>query len=134
MTRIAVIVGSTRPARRTRVAADWVYEVAARHLAGQATVELVDLADFDLPLLDEPVAAIFGDYRNPHTVRWAATVDSFDLRVRDGLVLVPLVSAIVAFGVYPQQALEDSAPSAERVAAIAGGGSGGEAIALEATP
>lgn len=78
MTRIAVIVGSTRPARRTRVAADWAYEVAVRHLAGQATVELVDLADFDLPLLDEPVAAIFGDYRNPHTVRWAATVDSFD--------------------------------------------------------
>jgi NADH-quinone oxidoreductase subunit M len=57
---------------------------------------------------------------------------SFDLRVRDGLVLVPLVAAIVAFGVYPQQALEDSAPSAERVAAIAGGND--EALAQEATP
>jgi NADH-quinone oxidoreductase subunit M len=67
--------------------------------------------------------------------RAGATVDSFDLRVRDGLVLVPLVSAIVAFGVYPQQALEHSETSTERVAAIAGGGSGGgEAIAQEATP
>ena len=57
---------------------------------------------------------------------------SFDLRVRDGLLLVPLVAAIVAFGVYPQQALEDSAPSAERVAGIAGGTE--QAIAQEATP
>jgi NADH-quinone oxidoreductase subunit M len=57
---------------------------------------------------------------------------SFDLRVRDGFLLVPLVAAIVAFGVYPQQALEDSAPSAERVAGIAGGTE--QAIAQEATP
>jgi NADH-quinone oxidoreductase subunit M len=67
--------------------------------------------------------------------RVGAGVRTFDLRVADGLVLVPLVSAIVAFGLYPQQALEDSAPAAERVAAIGGGGSGdGEAIAQEATP
>ena len=49
-------------------------------------------------------------------------------------MLVPLVAAIVAFGVYPQAALEHSATAAERVAAIAGGGTGGEAIAQEATP
>lgn len=78
MARIAVIVGSTRPRRRTRLVADWVHEVAARHLGDDATVELVDLADYGLPLLDEPVPAAFGEYRNPHTVRWAAAIDSYD--------------------------------------------------------
>jgi NADH-quinone oxidoreductase subunit M len=37
--------------------------------------------------------------------RRGPAVTSFDLRVRDALVLVPLVAAILAFAVYPQQAL-----------------------------
>ncbi|MER5422578.1 NADPH-dependent FMN reductase [Streptosporangium roseum] len=81
MIRIAVIVGSTRPGRRGEAVARWVAEVAGRHAAvtaGEATVEVVDLAEYGLPLLDEPVPAAFGQYRNAHTVRWAATIDSFD--------------------------------------------------------
>ena len=31
-----------------------------------------------MPLLDEPVPALFGDYRRPHTRRWAAVVDGCD--------------------------------------------------------
>jgi NADH-quinone oxidoreductase subunit M len=50
-------------------------------------------------------------------------VRSFDLSVRDALVLVPLVLVILAFAVYPQQALNDSEASVERaVAAPAGAG------------
>ncbi|ACZ91848.1 NADPH-dependent FMN reductase [Streptosporangium roseum] len=81
MIRIAVIVGSTRPGRRGETVARWVAEVAGRHAAvaaGEATVEVVDLAEYGLPLLDEPVPAAFGQYRNAHTVRWATTIDSFD--------------------------------------------------------
>ena len=48
--------------------------------------------------------------------RVGANVNSFDLSVRDGLVLVPLVLAILAFAVYPQQALRDSEPAVEKVA------------------
>jgi NADH-quinone oxidoreductase subunit M len=33
-------------------------------------------------------------------------VQSFDLTVRDGVVLVPLILAIIAFAVYPQLALD----------------------------
>jgi NADH-quinone oxidoreductase subunit M len=44
-------------------------------------------------------------------------VRSFDLSVSDGLVLVPLVLVILAFAVYPQQALDDSQASVERVVA-----------------
>jgi NAD(P)H-dependent FMN reductase len=81
MIRIAVIVGSTRPSRRTLVAARWVQEVAARHpevMSGDVAVDVVDLAEHDLPLLDEPKAAIFGEYEHDHTRRWAATIDACD--------------------------------------------------------
>jgi NAD(P)H-dependent FMN reductase len=81
LTRIAIIIGSTRPGRRGEAVARWVAEVAGRHpavAAGDVTFEVVDLAEVGLPLLDEPVPAMFGEYRNAHTRRWAATIGSFD--------------------------------------------------------
>ena len=86
MVRIGILVGSTRPQRRGLAVARWVCEAARRHpaaAAGEVTFELVDLADYRLPLLDEPVPAAIGDYRNAHTERWAQTVAGFD-----GFVLV----------------------------------------------
>ncbi|HEY8718527.1 NAD(P)H-dependent oxidoreductase [Pengzhenrongella sp.] len=77
MTRIAIIVGSTRPGRRADAVARWVHDVAA--LRDDATFELVDLADFDLPLLDEPQPAAFGPhYEHAHTRAWSAAIASFD--------------------------------------------------------
>ncbi|GAA2101289.1 NAD(P)H-dependent oxidoreductase [Streptomyces albiaxialis] len=81
MIRIAVIVGSTRPHRRTEVVARWALDAAGRHPSvknGAAAVELVDLADQGLPLLDEPVSAAFGQYSHEHTRRWARLIDGFD--------------------------------------------------------
>ncbi len=46
-------------------------------------------------------------------------VTSYDLSARDGLVLVPLVLCIIAFALYPQQALEHSEPSVKRAVAAA---------------
>ena len=76
--RIAVITGSTRPGRRTDQVAAWVHRRATDHLQGRAEVVTVDLADQDLPLLDEPLPAAFGEYRHPHTRRWAELVGAFD--------------------------------------------------------
>jgi len=77
--RIAVLVGSTRAARRGPAVAAWVADAARRHPdLATAQVDVLDIADADLPLLDEPVPAIRGDYRNPHTVRWAETVRGYD--------------------------------------------------------
>jgi len=81
MARIAIIVGSTRPRRRAAMVTDWVSEVAHRHVAESgdtATFEVVDLADYDLPVLDEELPGIFGQYAHPHTRRWADTIASFD--------------------------------------------------------
>lgn len=46
--------------------------------AGQAAVEVVDMATYGLPLLDEHVPAAFGRYANEHTHRWAEAIGAFD--------------------------------------------------------
>lgn len=76
--RLAVVVGSTRPGRRAAQVAEWVRDRATAHLGPRAELAVVDLADMDLPLLDEPVPAAIGAYRNAHTQRWARLVGSFD--------------------------------------------------------
>ncbi|MDX3098116.1 NAD(P)H-dependent oxidoreductase [Streptomyces sp. ME01-24h] len=76
MTRIAVVLGSTRPRRLGDGVARWVYETATRR--GDAEYELVDIADYDLPLLDEPVPPSLGRYSRPHTLAWAEKIGSFD--------------------------------------------------------
>jgi NAD(P)H-dependent FMN reductase len=43
-----------------------------------AAFEVVDIADFNLPLLDEPVPPSQGKYSKEHTKRWAAKIASFD--------------------------------------------------------
>src|SRR3979411_1417354 len=79
MLRIAVIIGSTRPGRKGEAVAKWVYEIAQKR--SDAEFELVDIKDFNLPLLDEPVPPIMGQYSKPHTKAWAAKIGSFDAYV-----------------------------------------------------
>jgi NAD(P)H-dependent FMN reductase len=74
--RIAIIVGSTRPGRQAKAVADWV--VGRARARTDARFELVDIADHNLPLLDEELPPSLGQYRKEHTKRWAATIDSFD--------------------------------------------------------
>lgn len=76
MIRLAIIVGSTRPERKAAAVAKWVYDIARQR--NDCSVELVDIADFNLPLLDEPVPPSMGQYSKPHTKVWAEKIDSFD--------------------------------------------------------
>jgi NAD(P)H-dependent FMN reductase len=76
MLRIAIIIGSTRPGRNGEAVATWVDEIA--HKRSDAEFEVVDIKDFKLPLLDEPVSPIIGQYSQPHTKVWAAKIGSFD--------------------------------------------------------
>ena len=52
MLKVAVIIGSTRPGRKAEAVARWVHGIATKR--GDAEFEVVDIQDFDLPLLDEP--------------------------------------------------------------------------------
>lgn len=76
MLRIAIIVGSTRPGRNTEAVARWVFEYARER--GDAEYELVDIAEYGLPLLDEPIPPSQHKYSKDHTKRWAAKIASFD--------------------------------------------------------
>src|SRR5216683_1080871 len=76
MLRIAIILGSTRPGRNGEAVAKWVHEIAKKRT--DAEFELVDIKDFNLPLLDEPMPPIMGQYSKPHTKTWAAKIGSFD--------------------------------------------------------
>jgi len=76
MLKIAVIVGSTRPGRKADTVARWVFDIAARR--GDASFEIVDIAAFDLPLLDEALPPSMGQYAQPHTRAWAEKIAGFD--------------------------------------------------------
>ncbi|MFC0865132.1 NADPH-dependent FMN reductase [Sphaerimonospora cavernae] len=76
MTRIGIIVGSSRPNRNSEQVANWVLEHASRR--DDATFELIDLRDVPLPHFDEPFIPAFGMYQNEHTKQWASTIASFD--------------------------------------------------------
>ncbi len=74
--KIGIIIGSTRPGRVGDQVARWVLEHARAR--SDAAFELVDLADFALPHLDEAIPPSLGQYAHEHTKAWARKVDSFD--------------------------------------------------------
>jgi NAD(P)H-dependent FMN reductase len=76
MSRIGIILGSTRPNRNGEQVAQWAYEIASRR--SDAEFELVDLRDYPLPHLDEPLPPAMGQYQNEHTKQWADKIASFD--------------------------------------------------------
>jgi NAD(P)H-dependent FMN reductase len=76
MINVGIIVGSTRPGRKAETVARWVHEIAKKR--SDATFEVVDIADFHLPLLDEVMPPMMGQYSQPHTKTWAAKIAGFD--------------------------------------------------------
>ncbi len=79
MVKVAIIIGSTRPGRNGEAVARWVYDVASKR--GDADYELVDIADYHLPHLDEAIPPSMGIYQNQHTKDWSAKIASFDAYV-----------------------------------------------------
>jgi NAD(P)H-dependent FMN reductase len=79
MLKIAIILGSTRPGRNGEAVGKWIHEVAKRR--NDIDFELVDVKDFNLPLLDEPIPPSMGQYSKEHTKAWSEKIDSFDAYV-----------------------------------------------------
>ena len=74
--KVAIILGSTRPGRLGEPVAKWVFEIAKKRT--DATFELVDLKEYQLPHLDEPIPPSAGRYAQAHTKKWAAKIATFD--------------------------------------------------------
>jgi len=79
MIKVGIIIGSTRPNRKADTVGRWVRDIAARR--DDAEFEIVDIKDFNLPLLDEGVPPSMGKYSQPHTKAWAAKIASVDAYV-----------------------------------------------------
>jgi NAD(P)H-dependent FMN reductase len=77
MRNLEIIVASTRPGRIGLPVAQWINDVAVKHGAFDP-VELVDLAEWNLPLMDEPSHPRFRRYQNQHTKDWSAKIDQAD--------------------------------------------------------
>jgi len=76
MIKIGIIIGSTRPGRNSEAVAKWVYEIAKQR--DDAQFEVIDIADYKLPLLDEPVPPAMNQYAKDHTKAWAEKIGSLD--------------------------------------------------------
>ncbi|MEQ1674674.1 MAG: NAD(P)H-dependent oxidoreductase [Candidatus Nitrotoga sp.] len=79
MIKVAIIIGSTRPGRKAEAVARWVHDIAKKR--SDAVYEIVDIKDYNLPLLDEPVPPSMGQYTQPHTRAWSAKIAAYDAYV-----------------------------------------------------
>jgi NAD(P)H-dependent FMN reductase len=76
MPKLLIVIASTRPGRVGLPVADWFAEQAAAH--GAFELEVADLAELDLPLLDEPNHPRLRQYTKDHTRAWSAIVEGAD--------------------------------------------------------
>lgn len=74
--RLAVIIASSRPGRMATAVAEWFVSAAEQH--GGLDLDLVDLAEVNLPFLDEPNHPRLRQYIHQHTLDWSARVDAAD--------------------------------------------------------
>jgi NAD(P)H-dependent FMN reductase len=74
---LQIIIASTRPGRIGPKVAEWI-KTAAREHAGFEEIDLVDLAEVNLPMMDEPHHPRLRQYVHQHTKDWSARVDSAD--------------------------------------------------------
>jgi NAD(P)H-dependent FMN reductase len=73
---LQIIIASTRPGRVGPSVASWIHERAIAH--GGFDVELVDLAEVNLPMFDEPKHPRLRQYVHQHTKDWSATIKRAD--------------------------------------------------------
>jgi NAD(P)H-dependent FMN reductase len=76
MLKVGIIAGSTRPGRKAAAVAKWVHDILKSR--NDAEFEIVDIEDYKLPLLDEPVPPSRHQYSKPHTKAWSEKIGSLD--------------------------------------------------------
>ena len=76
MKNVAIIIGSTRPGRRSPEVASWL----SSQLSTSKNVyfSTIDLRDVNLPFLDERNLPAMGQYEQEHTKQWQATINKYD--------------------------------------------------------
>jgi NAD(P)H-dependent FMN reductase len=122
--KIAVIIGSIRPNRFGDKPAKWIAEHAKAR--GDLDVELVDLADYKLPLFDAPASDAWMPSPNPVAVAWQKKLAEFD-----GYIFVTAEYNRSVPGALKNAIDWAYTPFAKKAAAFLGYGSVGGARAVE---
>ncbi len=76
MYNLKIIIASTRPGRKGISVANWFIEIAKKDPA--FNVEVLDLAEINLPFIDEPNHPRLQKYTKEHTKQWSKTIDAAD--------------------------------------------------------
>lgn len=76
--KIGIILGSVRDVRKTEAVAHWIYEAAQPNV--EAEWVLLDLRDFDVPLLTSPTSPGIAQrsYDDARVAAWSRAVDECD--------------------------------------------------------
>ncbi len=74
--KLQIIIGSVRPVRAGLPVGRWIETVASAD--DRFEVTMTDLAEVDLPFLDEAEMPHLGRYSHEHTRAWSRTVDDAD--------------------------------------------------------
>lgn len=74
--KIQVIMGSTRPTRINKNITKWLVDIVSTD--DSVEYEIIDLADWHLPFIDEPMIPMMGDYRLEHTKKWSKKISEAD--------------------------------------------------------
>jgi NAD(P)H-dependent FMN reductase len=77
VTKLEIIVASTRPNRVGLKVGEWIESEVVTH-GGFDEIELVDLAEVNLPFMNEPNHPRLAQYTHQHTKDWSAKVAEAD--------------------------------------------------------
>lgn len=76
MKKVAIIIGSVRPGRRSKQVADWLQKQLLK--SDQVQFDEIDLKKVDLPMLNESKIPATGIYSHQQTRQWSKLVQSYD--------------------------------------------------------
>src|SRR3954447_2389920 len=76
MPHLQIVIASTRPSRKGHAVAAWFEQVARRH--GGVAIEVGELAEVNLPMMNEPEHPRLKKYEHAHTKAWSARVAAAD--------------------------------------------------------
>jgi len=76
MTKIAIVTGSVRPGRQSLTIAQWVKSIADQR--SDVEFEIVDIADHNLPVWQEPMPPSMAPAESPAGQAWSARMAEFD--------------------------------------------------------
>lgn len=76
MHKLKIITSTVRPSRKGPIVAKWIYDLAKKN--EKFDVELLDLAEINLPMMNEATHPRFKKYEHEHTKWWSSKIDEAD--------------------------------------------------------